>query len=92
MTLLGLFPRRYYKPPQDSMIIERVRQIRLHLQKVTEKRAGRTPVHHRNLVGYSLDEAIGHLKSFEQNAKNQKKSIVLAVQCKLAPEQYTLEG
>lgn len=87
MPPLNLIPKCYYRRPQEAKIIEKVRQIRLHLRKVTEKRTGKVPVHQRNLVGYTLDEAIGHLKCFEQNAKNKKKSIVLAVQCKLASEQ-----
>lgn len=80
--------RRCYRRWENPVIIDAVREIRLHLDKtvLTQKKYDKESMQKGNL-GFSISEAIGHLKSLKQDS-NPNKAIVLNVRCLLAPEQY----
>lgn len=81
-----VFKRFYRRINENPVILEAVREIRLHLTKKANEHKNASAK--KAFLGWSLNQAIGHLKSFESGAVNPNKAIVLNLKCSLTPEQY----
>lgn len=71
---------------------EMAREVRLMLDaSLKQKRmAVAGTANAKSLVGYSINQAIGHFKSLAEQG-NPSRSLVLSVKCRLAPEQYQFD-
>lgn len=76
----------------NPVLKEAIREIRLNLAKAATKKLTDAGIKKKvpkssPQYGFTLDEAIGHLKSFTQE-KNPEKALFLNAKCNLSLEQY----